>query len=222
MAAGPTTMTARDVPREPAFALLADAAGRFAAFALLAGLAPLLAACALVVFLLSRRPPWIAHQRVGRYGEPFAVWKLRTMWPPGAREWRAGWVEMLPPGDEPDAVKPACDPRVSSSFARFCRRYSIDELPQLANVVAGQMALVGPRPLIAAELRRHYRGLEDEIVSVKPWHHRVCGRWRDAAASATPSGGSWTCGWWRERSLRLHLAILARTIPAVLAGRDAW
>ena len=99
-------MTARGVPREPAFALLADAAGRFTALALLAGLAPLLAACALLVFLLSRRSPWIAHQRVGHHGAPVAVWKLRTMWPPGAREWRPGWVEAVPPGDE--QIRQAC------------------------------------------------------------------------------------------------------------------
>ena len=83
------------------------------------------------------------------------------------------------------------------------------------------MALVGPRPLTAAELRRHYRGLEDEIVAVKPG---ITGLWQVAGRSrlSYAERRELDLRLVREGSLRLHLAILARTIPAVLAGKDAW
>ena len=67
----------------------------------------------------------------------------------------------------PDLKSPD-DPRVASSFARFCRRHSIDELPQLWHVVSGEMSLVGPRPVTEGELHRYYGAHASEVLQVKP------------------------------------------------------
>jgi lipopolysaccharide/colanic/teichoic acid biosynthesis glycosyltransferase len=144
------------------------------------------------------------------------------MWPRTPGEWRLGWIEHLAPeafnGDE---TKPPDDARVSSAFARFCRRFSVDELPQLANVAGGQMSLVGPRPLTAAELRRHYSGVADEVTSVKPG---ITGVWQVGGRSrlSYAERRALDLQFVRERSPGLYLKVLARTVPVVLSGKDAW
>ena len=82
---------------------------------------------------------------------------MRTMWPeePGPKYFRL--VERIEVSAVPEA-KTIRDPRVTSRFASFCRKYSIDELPQLAHVIAGQMSLVGPRPITAQEFLRRLEG----------------------------------------------------------------
>jgi lipopolysaccharide/colanic/teichoic acid biosynthesis glycosyltransferase len=104
---------------------------------------PLLAFVALLVRLDSAGPVIFRQKRIGRYGEPFFVYKLRTM-------------RCLPPDeDAPECcspiVKDECDPRVTR-IGRFLRKYSVDELPQLLNVIRGQMSLVGPRPFVWGEV----------------------------------------------------------------------
>ena len=76
-------------------------------------------------------------------------------------------------------AKQAGDARVTSAFARFCRRHSIDELPQFWHVVRGEMSLIGPRPLTLREIREYYGDAAEEMLRVKPGS-RVCGRSRDA------------------------------------------
>jgi exopolysaccharide production protein ExoY len=195
---------------------------RASAGALLLLLAPLLAACGAIVAGLSRSSPLVAHRRVGRNGSPLHVFKFRTMWPDAARARRRGLVEYLDPaGNCPEAVKPSCDPRVTSGFARLLRRYSIDELPQLANVLLGEMSLVGPRPLTAHELRREYGERAEIVLRAKPG---ITGLWQVSGRSRLgyPERRALDLRLVEEQSLGLYLAILARTIPAVLSGRDAW
>src|SRR5580704_8881516 len=112
---------------------------------------------AIATYILSRRSPFIAHLRIGKYGRAFWVWKLRTMWPreqpTSASE--QGWVERIE-CEPPLETKPRADQRVTSRFAQFCRRHSIDELPQFLHVMRGEMSLVGPRPLTRGELKKHY------------------------------------------------------------------
>jgi exopolysaccharide biosynthesis polyprenyl glycosylphosphotransferase len=105
-------------------------------------LAPLLLAIALLILVDSGRPVLFRQRRVGKDGRPFTVLKFRTM-VQGAEE-RLGELVDLEKLDEP-AFKIADDPRVTRT-GRLLRRYSIDELPQLVNVVRGDMSLVGPRP----------------------------------------------------------------------------
>lgn len=210
-------MVARDTPVWKILSI----AERVLAGVFLAALSPLLAGCAIAIVALSRRPPFIAHPRVGQHGVPLRVLKFRTMWPRHPQGTRWGWVEDLEPQDVGDEPKPANDPRVTSAFGRFCRRHSIDELPQLLNVLAGQMSLVGPRPLTEAEVRRHYSEVADLVLAVKPgltglW--QVRGRSRLTYAERRALDVKLVC----ERSPRLYFHILAHTVPAVLAGRDAW
>jgi lipopolysaccharide/colanic/teichoic acid biosynthesis glycosyltransferase len=174
---------------------------------------------ALAILILSRGSPLVAHLRLGRYGTPFRTLKFRTMWP-AERCGRLTLLECIGDVAGPN-LKSADDPRVTSAFARFCRRFSIDELPQLANVVRGDMSLVGPRPLTAAELREHYSSAIDEVLSVKPG---ITGLWQVMGRSRLTYERRRRLDLFlvRRWSARLYVAILLRTIPEVLRGRDAW
>ncbi len=113
---------------------------------------PLLAGAALATLVLSRRSPLIAHCRVGHRRRPIWVLKLRTMWDRNSPSCEPiAIIERLTPEcSDASEIKNPKDPRVTSRFAGYCRRYSIDELPQLWHVVTGEMALIGPRPLTPA------------------------------------------------------------------------
>ncbi|MCU1339994.1 MAG: sugar transferase [Bryobacterales bacterium] len=160
---------------------------------------------------------------MGLNGEPFWILKLRTMWntsdDPGAPA-PGGWIEYLQDTDVPVA-KDAPDPRVTSRLAAFCRRYSVDELPQLLQVAAGRMRLVGPRPLTPRELDVYYGADCDEVLSVRPgitglW--QVMGRNRLTYAQRRRLDLFFV----RKCGLGLYLRILLRTPLRVLSGRDAW
>lgn len=137
-------------------------AERVAAAFALAAAAPGLVLLLGAVRLISRRPPLVAHMRVGQYGEPLWVLKVRTMWTPGERA-SAGWVERLTDTRVP-SLKVGDDSRVTSRLAAFCRRHSIDELPQLAHVVTGRMRWVGPRPMTSVEHFRAHLGLAEHTA----------------------------------------------------------
>jgi lipopolysaccharide/colanic/teichoic acid biosynthesis glycosyltransferase len=196
-----------------------SACERVAAGAFLTAASPVLAGIAAAVAILSRRSPLIAHRRVGYRGETLWMLKFRTMWSePDA--WCGGWVERIDDTHGPRFKTPA-DPRVTSGFARFCRRYSLDELPQLWHVVRGEMSLVGPRPLTLREIREHYDGAADELVSVRPG---IAGLWQTSGRNALPYEERRRLDllYVRQRSAGLYARILARVVPEVLSGRNAW
>lgn len=201
----------------------ADKAERLASAFLLIALSPLLLATALWVFILSGRSPWIAHRRVGRYGAALWVPKLRTMWEtsesPAALS-RLFSIEYIDDEGGP-ALKSPEDDRVGSRFARFCRRHSLDELPQLILVLTGRMSLVGPRPVTPGELALIYGRDADTILSAKPG---LSGLWQVSGRNRLTSGDRRMLDLQsvRNRSWRLYLAILVRTIPEVLSGRNTW
>jgi exopolysaccharide production protein ExoY len=182
---------------------------RLLALALLLALLPLMVLAALIILVLCRRTPIVKHTRIGQFGEPFGMIKLRTMWGGPALD------------ELPEGIKPADDPRVTSRFARLCRRYSIDELPQLLHVISGRMAFVGPRPLTRRELERYYGHSAEEVLRALPG---LTGLWLVKGRSRLS---------YRQRrrldlflvghpSIRLRTEILWRTIPQVIAGRDSW
>jgi exopolysaccharide production protein ExoY len=180
---------------------------------------PVLAVCALALTLFSRRSPLIAHRRSGWHGAPLWMLKLRTMWsdhdPHGS-----GWIEHITDDFGPER-KSEADSRVTCRFARFCRRHSIDELPQLWHVLSGEMSLVGPRPITEGELQRYYGPNAAEILQVRPglaglW--QVSGRSRLTYAERCRMDLRLV----RERSLALYFSILIRTLPAVFRGEDSW
>src|SRR5581483_4383380 len=129
---------------------------RITAAFLVALVSPILCVIWVTTLALSGRSPLIAHRRVGQGGSELWVFKFRTMWErPRKFALRPFWLERIDDEYGPDLKGPD-DARVRSRFAQFCRRHSLDELPQLAQVVLGQMSLVGPRPVTASELDRIY------------------------------------------------------------------
>jgi lipopolysaccharide/colanic/teichoic acid biosynthesis glycosyltransferase len=192
---------------------------RVAAVLLLAAALPIMAGTALVLWIFSGRSPLIAHRRVGWQGAELWMLKLRTMWTSEATASRE-WIERISDENGP-ALKGARDPRVSSRFARFCRRHSIDELPQLWHVLAGEMSLVGPRPMTARELRRHYGSDVNVILSVKPG---LAGLWQVSGRNRLtyPERRRLDVRLVRDRTLAMYFGILLRTVPEVLNGENSW
>jgi len=210
---------ARAVPAAWAAVTFAE---RIAAAALLVMLSPVLAVTGIVIWLLSRRPPLVAHARVGQGGAPIWVLKFRSMWSRSAvRGGRpAGFVERLKTEPVPELKNPM-DPRITSPFAAFCRKFSIDELPQLWHVAEGRMSLVGPRPMTADELAEHYGPDAGKVLAVKPG---LTGLWQVRGRSSLTHRRRRKLDLFlvRRMSVRLYVAILFATIPRVLAGKDAW
>lgn len=194
---------------------------RLAAMCGLVLLAPFLLIVALATAVLSGTSPLIAHRRLGLGGCPFWVLKFRTMWPYGTQpSGRFTLVEYIVDETGPRR-KHACDDRISSGFARFCRRHSIDELPQLLHVVRGEMSLVGPRPVTVAEWNLHYHPHAAEVLDVKPG---LSGLWQIMGRSrlSYEQRRDLDLALARNRSLKLYVQILLWTVPEIWSGRNAW
>ncbi|MBQ1112028.1 exopolysaccharide biosynthesis polyprenyl glycosylphosphotransferase [Streptomyces sp. C3-3] len=186
-----------------------------ALFGLLA-LTPLLLAVALSVRLSSRGPVFHRQVRQGQHNRPFTMWKFRTM-VADAENLKA----QLAASNEVDGplFKMRGDPRVTP-VGRMLRRTSLDELPQLVNVLLGHMSLVGPRPPLPEEASR-YDEREHRRLAVKPgltglW--QVSGR-SDLTWQETVSLDLWYVDNW---SVAADMGLLARTVRAVADGRGAY
>jgi exopolysaccharide production protein ExoY len=182
-------------------------------------LLPLLAAVAATITLLSGCGPFVVHRRLGRFGVPFWMLKFRTMW--GERcQTGGGFIERLPDPKVPE-VKAGVDPRVTSRVAAFCRKHSIDELPQLWHVVSGKMSLVGPRPMTVAEWEKHYGAASSEVLNLKPG---LSGLWQTRGRNRLTYRQRRRLDVFlaRHYCLLLYMRILGQTVPRVIAGRDAW
>jgi exopolysaccharide biosynthesis polyprenyl glycosylphosphotransferase len=177
---------------------------------LLALLAPLLAACALAVRLSGRGPVLFRQRRVGRAGHEFTIHKFRSMVPDAEDRLTA-----LAGRNEADGLlfKLSRDPRVTP-VGRVLRSWSLDELPQLLDVLRGDMSLIGPRPPLPAEAARYDAWLRDRL-RVKPgvtglW--QVSGRHRLCFEDYVRYDLFYVENW----SLAMDLFILLKTIPTVL------
>jgi lipopolysaccharide/colanic/teichoic acid biosynthesis glycosyltransferase len=187
-------------------------------------LLPLFAVLAIAIRLDSPGPVLFRQRRFGRDLEPFVVTKFRTMRHGVAHDTHRTFVLGLIAGDHPERpnggprFKMVEDERVTRVGA-FLRRSSVDELPQLWNVLRGDMSLVGPRPPIPYEVE-HYPAHWFARFAVKPG---VTGLWQVSGRSelALEDMIKLDVEYARRRSLRLNLWILARTVPAVLSGRGA-
>jgi lipopolysaccharide/colanic/teichoic acid biosynthesis glycosyltransferase len=191
---------------------------------MLIALSPLLGAIALAIKLDSPGPVLFRQRRVGRDREPFMVNKFRTMHDGVAhdqhREFVLGLIKGEPQHDAPRPYyKMIGDTRVTR-FGRILRRSSLDELPQLWNVLRGEMSLVGPRPAIPYEVE-HYPPHWFARFAVKPG---LTGMWQVSGRSEVTLEEMVRLDveYARRRSLWLNLSILARTVPAVLGARGAW
>ncbi len=145
--------------------LLKETQDRSGALVLLLAAAPVLAAAAAAVRLSSRGPVLFRQERVGLDGAPFTMFKLRSM-VADAEARRAEVVDLNDRGDDHVLFKATADPRVTA-VGRLLRRYSIDELPQLVNVLLGQMSLVGPRPPLPDEVAMYAEHVHRRLL-VKP------------------------------------------------------
>jgi lipopolysaccharide/colanic/teichoic acid biosynthesis glycosyltransferase len=180
-------------------------------------LAPLLLAIVLAIKLESPGPVLFRQQRVGRDRRLFRVAKFRTMHHGARDDVHRDHILALIESGQP-AAKLSHDARVTR-FGSFLRRTSLDELPQLWNVLRGEMSLVGPRPPIPYEVE-HYPPHWHGRFAVKPG---LTGLWQVTGRSEVSLEQmiELDLRYVREQSLWLNAWILLRTVPAVLSGRGA-
>jgi exopolysaccharide biosynthesis polyprenyl glycosylphosphotransferase len=186
---------------------------RTAALLLLLLLLPLLAVIAVLVKLTSPGPAFIAQRRVGQNGRVFTMYKFRSM---------VVDAEAMRPALDADnelqgwAFKMRHDPRVTR-FGRILRRFSLDELPQLWNVLIGDMSLVGPRPALPDEVAK-FQLWERRRFSMKPG---MSGLWQVSGRTELPSTDWVACDltYIDTWSLALDLRILLKTIAVVVRGQ---
>jgi exopolysaccharide biosynthesis polyprenyl glycosylphosphotransferase len=194
-----------------------DAFDRLGSLALIVLLSPLLAAVACAVKLSSPGPVFFRQERIGRGETTFMVWKFRSMRQDADAELQA-LLHAQDRAGQP-LFKVENDPRITG-VGRFIRRYSLDELPQLFNVLAGDMSLVGPRPQRAEEVALY----DDEAARRLLAKPGMTGLWQVSGRSDLP---------WSEAvrldlyyvenwSFTFDLVLLWRTAFAVLRGAGAY
>ena len=179
-------------------------------------LAPLLAAVALAIKLTSPGPVLFVQQRIGYRGAVLQMFKFRTMYD-GAEKAEA---ELAARSHDRTFLKIENDPR-TTPLGRWLRLTSVDELPQLFNVLRGEMSIVGPRPILKCDLAKFPHSHAMRRFAAKPG---ITGLWQVSGRSSCSD---------QERiqldlvyvdcwSLWLDCLILARTVPVVLAGQGAY
>ena len=173
---------------------------------------PLLVIACLLIWLSSRESPVLIQRRVGRLGRDFTMLKLRTMRACDAVGGGEASRDVIAP-KEPHNCR-------VTAIGVILRRTSIDELPQLLNVLAGQMSLVGPRPGLPSEVRRYPMSWRRRL-SVKPG---LSGLWQVSGRSEVEPR-RWMAMdrlYLQRRSIGLDCVILVRTVLAVVSMRGAW
>jgi exopolysaccharide biosynthesis polyprenyl glycosylphosphotransferase len=187
-----------------------------AAAAVLCILSPLLAFIAVTILIRDGAPVLFGQTRIGKDGQPFTVLKFRTMVPDAERR-----LDEIAALDEGNGLlfKVRNDPRVTATGS-WLRRWSLDELPQLFNVVLGEMSLVGPRPPLPCEAARYGSDVRRRLV-VKPgltglW--QISGRSDLSHEDAVRLDLRYVENW----SFALDMQILWKTWAAVLKGRGAY
>jgi lipopolysaccharide/colanic/teichoic acid biosynthesis glycosyltransferase len=177
---------------------------------------PIVPLIALMIKLDSPGPVFYRQDRIGRGGRPFRFYKFRSMY----READRRRTELESRNEQEGPVfKIKADPRITP-VGQFLRRSSVDEIPQILNVLRGDMSIVGPRPPLPVEVARY-----------QPWHRRrldvkpgITCLWQIAGRSQI-GFDEWMrldMEYLRTRSLRTDLAIFLKTLPAVMARRGAY
>lgn len=190
-------------------------------------LAPLLAVLCLLTRWASPGPVLFRQERLGRDSRPFTMLKLRTMYSGNSDKRHRDYVTGLASPGQASVAEPRgllkleSDPRVTPAGA-WLRRTSLDELPQLFNVLTGKMSLVGPRPVLPWEAQiwpltypAYSRRFEVKPGMTGLW--QVSGRGRVGVGESIELDAEYV----RRRSFGFDLLILARTVPALLRGGTA-
>jgi Undecaprenyl-phosphate galactose phosphotransferase WbaP len=183
--------------------------------------APLVAILALWIMLQTGGPPFYVQTRAGKSGRMIKVWKLRTMHPDAEQRLQRHLAQNAAAREEwARYCKLSDDPRIIPGVGRLLRRTSLDELPQLFNVVRGEMSLVGPRPFPLYHLERFDANFRSLRASVIPG---ITGLWQVSARSDGDLQVQQALDTYyiRNWSIWIDFYILARTLAAVVAGRGA-
>lgn len=183
-------------------------------------LAPLLILIALAVRTTSRGPVFFGHRRIGAGGRVFRCWKFRSMVKNGDEVLERYLTRHPEARAEWDATRKLKNDIRITRIGRVLRDFSLDELPQLVNVLRGEMSLVGPRPVVADELAlygsdaRYYLAARPGITGL--W--QVSGRSDVSYEARVAFDKAYVLGWSALGDLR----IILKTIPAALAARGAY
>ena len=183
--------------------------------------APIMLFIALAVRLFSKGQVVYAHERIGRGGKPFKCYKFRTMYP-DADERLKMLLEQHPSlREEWEAShKLKNDPRVTP-IGKFLRSTSLDEFPQFINVLKGDLSVVGPRPVVRAEINKHIRHKATKILSVRPG---ITGLWQVSGRSDTSYEKRIALDerYVDEVSLLMDVKIILKTLPAMVSSKGAY
>ncbi len=219
-----TTHRAETTLDEHSYAIIKRAVDVMGAGALLLLLTPLLVLLALAIRLDSPGAALFRQKRVGRWGREFTMFKFRSMYADAGEELHRQFARSYingackPSGSGRRVFKPSDDPRVTR-VGRWLRRTSLDELPQLVNVLRGEMSLVGPRPAVKYEVQEY-----------APWHMGRLAVLPGLTGLAQISGRSsltfdrivrLDLQYVRRRCIATDLSILLRTVPVVLGAKSS-
>jgi Undecaprenyl-phosphate galactose phosphotransferase WbaP len=221
-AAGLTGIHVRDRMLLPFQCLFKRSVDFVLAAILLAATAPLFLILIFWARKVSKGPVFYCHQRIGRFGKPFGVWKFTTMVPDAPavlKEYLAANPAAKREWETFHKLKD--DPRVIPGYGRFLRRTSLDELPQLLNVLTGEMSMVGPRPVYTRDEIEMYGELYPLYMRVRPglsglW--QVSGRNNTTFADKVCMDTYYVMNW----SLWLDYFILLRTVRTVLFREGSY
>ncbi|MBD3878134.1 MAG: undecaprenyl-phosphate galactose phosphotransferase WbaP [Quinella sp. 1Q5] len=183
-------------------------------------ISPILLAIALAVAIDNRGHVIFAHRRVGAAGKKFPCYKFQTMIPDAEAKLKEYLAENPEARREwEETFKLTHDPRVTK-LGNFLRRTSLDELPQLWNVIRGEMSLVGPRPIVQAEVVRYGKNIR-EYYMVLPG---ITGMWQVSGRSDTtyPERVAMDTWYVRNWSVWIDLMYLFKTVKAVFKGKGAY
>lgn len=182
-------------------------------------LLPLIAPVIAITWLVARSdggPGFFGHQRIGRHGVPFKCWKVRSM----VHDANARLENLLASDPEARAEwerdqKLTNDPRITR-FGNFIRRSSLDELPQIFNVLKGDMSFVGPRPVVEDELKK-YGPYKAEYLAMKPG---ITGLWQVSARNTCSYDDrvQYDAAYYRSVGLAMDCRVIALTANSVLRG----
>jgi exopolysaccharide biosynthesis polyprenyl glycosylphosphotransferase len=185
-------------------------------FAMLLLLTPLFALIAVAVWIEDGGPVFFAQTRVGLFGRHFKMYKIRSMCLNAEQRLN----ELLARNQHKEGVtfKLKDDPRITR-VGKWLRKYSFDELPQLYNVLIGDMSLVGPRPPVPREVEK-YSPVDRRRLAAKPGITCI---WQISGRSEIDFSGQvkLDVDYIETQSLWIDFQILARTVPAVLSGKGA-
>lgn len=185
-----------------------------AALAAIVAISPLLLIISAIVYMGDPGPVIYGQVRIGKNGKAFKMWKFRSMYKNADK-----MIDQLTDEQRQQYItefKIDNDPRITP-VGNFLRKTSLDELPQLFNVLCNDMSLVGPRPLIESEIQTYYADMFDTLLSVKPG---VTGYWQAYARNnATYQSGQrqqMEMYYVNHASIMLDIKILFRTVVSVI------